>query len=563
MAIVYLTILCGIAAANMVFLLRVNLKDCGPYPAIFFATFVTCVGHLMIAMSSNVDQVIVANKLNYVGSIFLPLFTFNAIVHVCQLKFPQIAFTLLAMFSLVVFGLSATVGFSDIYYKSIEFVEHYGMGDYVATYGIGHDFFNVMLASYVVLNISTIVYAFFKKKNVSYKSLIALSLIEVATIVAFFLTRFLASDILVMPAVYVFDQFVLLYLCVRVGRYDITRNVIHALEENNNDGYICVSSDVKFLGCNEIAEKFFPELVNCRVDHSLNMGSPFMNFLVDWVGELHSRRKIISKDFEYNGRFYKFSVKKVSITSSKYTNLFKVEDDTDLHNYVQNLGATNTHLKEVVENNFSHITAIQEQMIVGMANMVESRDSNTGGHIKRTSNVVSILVDELRRENIVDLDDDFYSNLIKSAPMHDLGKIAVDDAILRKPGRFTPEEYDVMKTHPVKGAAIVDNLLSSLESPEFVVIAKNVALSHHERFDGKGYPFGLKGAEIPLEARIMAIADVYDALVSKRCYKDRFSFEKAFDIIAEGMGTQFDPSLWNCFYNSRRRLEDYYKSLES
>jgi HD-GYP domain-containing protein (c-di-GMP phosphodiesterase class II) len=145
--------------------------------------------------------------------------------------------------------------------------------------------------------------------------------------------------------------------------------------------------------------------------------------------------------------------------------------------------------------------------------------------------------------------------------MHDIGKIAIDDQILRKPGKFTPEEFNIMKQHPEKGAIIVENLLSPIESPEFVQLAKNVAWYHHERFDGSGYPKGLKGAEIPFEARVMAVADVYDALVSKRCYKEKFSFEKAYSIIIEGMGTQFDPALKDCFIACRSKLEEYYSNL--
>jgi putative two-component system response regulator len=142
--------------------------------------------------------------------------------------------------------------------------------------------------------------------------------------------------------------------------------------------------------------------------------------------------------------------------------------------------------------------------------------------------------------------------------MHDLGKIAVDDAILRKPGRFTPEEFEKMKAHAAEGARIVHEILKDTDDDSFHLLAENVARYHHERWDGSGYPEGLIGEEIPLEARIMAIADVYDALVSKRVYKEAFSFEKADKIIMEGMGTQFDPGLESAYVNARPRLEEYY-----
>jgi putative two-component system response regulator len=171
-------------------------------------------------------------------------------------------------------------------------------------------------------------------------------------------------------------------------------------------------------------------------------------------------------------------------------------------------------------------------------------------------------VDEIIKEGKLSLDPEFCQDVIKAAPMHDLGKIAVDDVILRKPGRYTPDEYDIMKTHAAEGAHIVHRILEGTADREFAAIAENVAHYHHERWDGSGYPDGLKGEEIPIEARIMAIADVYDALVSKRVYKDSMSFEQADEIILGSMGTQFDPSLEPYYSAARPALEEYYSGTD-
>lgn len=152
--------------------------------------------------------------------------------------------------------------------------------------------------------------------------------------------------------------------------------------------------------------------------------------------------------------------------------------------------------------------------------MVENRDNSTGGHIKRTSEVVEILIQTIKENNLLDLSDEFCNDMIKAAPMHDLGKIAIEDSILQKPGKFTDEEFNIMKTHSEKSAEIIENILRGVEEDSFVDVAENIARYHHEKWNGMGYPEGLTGEEIPLEARIMAIADVYDALVSKRCYKE-------------------------------------------
>ena len=204
---------------------------------------------------------------------------------------------------------------------------------------------------------------------------------------------------------------------------------------------------------------------------------------------------------------------------------------------------------------------MHDNLILSMAAMVESRDNSTGGHIRRTSDVVSLLVAEIKKDtgrNKIQLSDEFCHNLIKAAPMHDLGKIAVDDAVLRKPSRFTPEEFEKMKTHAKEGARIVHEILKASDDKDFRIIAENVAHYHHERWDGSGYPEGLKGEEIPLEARIMAIADVYDALVSRRVYKDAMSFEDADKIILEGMDKHFDSQLKKYYEAARTKLEAYY-----
>ncbi|MBQ9519546.1 MAG: HD domain-containing protein, partial [Firmicutes bacterium] len=239
-----------------------------------------------------------------------------------------------------------------------------------------------------------------------------------------------------------------------------------------------------------------------------------------------------------------------------------ITDDTKNQQYIALLDRFNTELKQEVAQKTKHIVEMHDNLLLGMATMVESRDNSTGGHIRRTSDGVRILTDEIQRGNDFGRDERFYKNIVKAAPMHDLGKIAVDDAILRKPGRFTDEEFEIMKTHAKEGARIVHEILKNTDDAEFGVIAENVAHYHHERWDGSGYPEGLKGDDIPLEARIMAVADVYDALVSKRVYKEKMSFEEADRIIMEGMGKHFDEKLKPYYIAARPKLEKYYSEID-
>ena len=166
----------------------------------------------------------------------------------------------------------------------------------------------------------------------------------------------------------------------------------------------------------------------------------------------------------------------------------------------------------------------------------------------------------MKHQHELNLTEDFLKLVTKAAPMHDLGKIAISDVILKKNGKFTDEEYNEMKRHSAEGAKIVTQILDGVENRDFVEIATNVAHFHHEKWDGSGYPTHISGASIPIEARIMALADVFDALVSKRCYKEAFSYEKAYSIITESLGSHFDPMLGKIFLNCKKDLETYYNA---
>ncbi len=215
------------------------------------------------------------------------------------------------------------------------------------------------------------------------------------------------------------------------------------------------------------------------------------------------------------------------------------------------------NLSEKLKEKTKHVRHIQQMIVLGMASMVESRDNGTGGHIRRTKDVVRVFADRLLT-NGCNLSEDFLDKVVRAAPMHDLGKIAVDDRILRKQGRFTEEEYAEMKRHSAEGAKTVEKILRGVEEESFVNIAVNIAHYHHEKWDGSGYPEGIAGLDIPVEARIMALADVFDALVSKRCYKEAFSYDKAFQIIEESLGQHFDPELGRIFISCRPQLEELY-----
>ena len=195
------------------------------------------------------------------------------------------------------------------------------------------------------------------------------------------------------------------------------------------------------------------------------------------------------------------------------------------------------------------IEQMQDALIMVLADMVESRDENTGDHVRKTAAYTRIIMDQMKEMGYYtdQLTDQFIYDVEHSAPLHDIGKIAVSDVILNKPGKLTDEEFEIMKTHTTAGAEILEQVINTVPDSGYLVEAKNLAEYHHEKWNGRGYPHALKGEDIPLSARIMAVADVFDALVSERCYKKAFPFEKAMDIIREDAGSHFDPKVAEAF----------------
>ena len=210
----------------------------------------------------------------------------------------------------------------------------------------------------------------------------------------------------------------------------------------------------------------------------------------------------------------------------------------------------NTWLEAEIARRDNQLTAIQDVTILTMASMAETRDTETGNHIRRTQNYVKALALQLKAHPRFSLflSDENIDTLYKSAPLHDIGKVAIPDRILLKPGTLSVEEFEIMKTHTTLGWNAINNAERSLGiQAEFLSVAKDIALFHQEKWDGSGYPQGRKGDAIPISARLMALADVYDALISRRVYKEPMPHDEAVTIIQQGRGVHFDPDIADAF----------------
>ena len=224
----------------------------------------------------------------------------------------------------------------------------------------------------------------------------------------------------------------------------------------------------------------------------------------------------------------------------------------------------NLHLEELVAAQVKEISDSQVAMIFALAKLSESRDDDTGRHIDRVRAVCKVLAMNLRAsgEHAV-IDETYVENIFWASPLHDVGKVGIPDAILLKPGKLTADEFDTMMTHTIIGAETLDAVTKQYRNNSFLNMGAKIARSHHERWDGSGYPDGLHGEAIPLSARIVTVADVYDALRSKRPYKAAFSHEKSRDIILEGSGSQFAPSMVHAFQCAEEHLAELYERSDN
>lgn len=213
----------------------------------------------------------------------------------------------------------------------------------------------------------------------------------------------------------------------------------------------------------------------------------------------------------------------------------------------------------------NEVSRYHGEMIMGFATLVENKDGSTGGHVKRTTAYVKLLAEELQNRGYYKdiLTKDYMKNMSLAAPMHDIGKIAVPDVILQKPGKLTDEEFAIIKKHTVDGGKIVEETFGHLGDEEYTKMAYEVARFHHEKWNGRGYPEGLEKEEIPLCARIMAVADVFDAISEKRCYRDAMPMDKCFSIIKEGSGTDFDPVIADLFIEIRDKVEKIHNDINT
>lgn len=530
--------------------------------AVLFSLFITCnsLGRFLISVSQTLEMAVLGNLMVYIGACYCPLLVILLLNNLCKIEMSKWVSGGLIFMASLTFCLVLTIGHTDIYYSKIWLSKEPGFSYLGREYGPAHTIYPLLTVLYMVVILGQLVYALKNRGKVTIRTIKPIVIIPVLLCLCYLLERVTKSKISYLSFGFLITMLVFMRLQERVIMYDMPTNILSSIDAMKTCGYVEFDEKYRLIGYNRWFSVLFPQVEDqWKIDEMIPKDDSFLyKEIITWM---YSRTPYEKKIIQVGSHNYEMYVRPIPYHNKPCVGyLLELVDKTTQVQYMNTIQNYNKDLKKDVEDMTRHISRIRDKMVIGIATMVESRDNSTGDHIKRTYGVMKVFIRHLMaKKEKLGVNEEFLEMVARAAPMHDLGKIAVDDAVLRKKGKFTPEEFEEMKKHSEEGAKIVHQILEGAEEPKFARIAENVAHYHHEKWNGQGYPAGLKGKRIPLEARLMALADVFDALVSKRCYKDAYSFDRAFGIIKESLGTHFDPVLGKYFLECRKELEELYR----
>lgn len=502
-----------------------------------FLTFTICtlvnsIGYLLEMFSSNQGEALMAVRFAYVGKVYIVLLMFLFVTQYCGIRLPKALFSALFLFHTLIALLVLTSSHQKLYYTSIRFSDSGMFPHLVMSHGVFYILYSILCIIYMVIMPAICFVRYRHVVNKTEKKLL-ISLIVVVAIpfTGYILLLLNLTGGYDSTAVsYLISSSILFYSFFKSQFFDTVELARDSVVDNLDNGIVVLDNGNKLLYANSTAKEIFPELSQSSTRE-----------IIDYLfGLVYSKQHFIKNSQIYSTR--------IQVVYSKYRvrgKLIVLNDITDSYNYTRNL-------ESAVSEKTEELKYIQSSLIESLATMIEARDGITGQHVKRTSAYVKIITLSLQQNKLFqnELNDHHVMNIIQAAPLHDIGKISIPDTILQKPARLTPEEFEIIKTHTSIGATMIDEILQKVEHYDYLSVAKDVAHYHHEKWDGSGYPCGLKGSSIPLAARIMAVADVFDALLSERPYKNGFSFEKSVEIIRNESGTHFDPVVVDAFLDA-------------
>ncbi len=534
------------------------------------------IGYFILSCSRNLQEAVLANSLSYLGGVFLPLLIVYVLIDCSDSKIPSWFSISILLINIFIFVTTMLTDRLPLFYSTVKFVG----GDpshLIKEPGTVYYIRYIVLAVEVGLAAFFTILTYLGRRNASFRIMMIYAGSLLGVLLVYLARRIFDMKYDIVPFFYLFCSLLLDYVVARSTIYNVNLSVQEKIDELSTFGYLVFDKKFRYVGSNAVCEKFFPEIKYVRIDSKIIAKDYALKELLKWVVK-NANESIATRKTQ--GKFTKaLTINDKSPTERRFLEtemsfihfgwenhvtgyLVEITDVTEQHNMIETMSWKGESLKREAEKQAKKAKSMQMSTILGMASMIESRDDSTGEHINRTSECVALFVNHLRQLDDYNMSENYWDAVINAAPLHDLGKISVDDAILKKPSGLTDDEYEQMKGHAASGAKIVEKVLEDVDDKEFVNVAINVAHYHHEKYNGTGYPDRLRGENIPFEARIMALADVFDALASRRYYKDRMSYDEAFEIIRQELGHHFDPHLGRIFISLKEDIIRLYESFE-
>lgn len=500
-------------------------------------------GNLLEYNSSDLYSAIGSRKIAYLGGCFAPWFFLLFVLEYMGYKKPKILIYPLYAIHLFCFAGVASCEKHQWFYESVNYEKIGGIGRLFAKAGPICRLNQLSMLFYIIL-IPLICIQFYVVHKTERRrgNMLFLSICVILPAVGYIGTLVGVTGKYDFTGVFFAVAFAVCFFKMFYGHMLDTVDIAREnLITNLDDAFIVLDTNMQVLYMNEKSKIMFPDIRKNYKTYEIVSGLC----------------KEAAEQYTANGRTYNLHISNIENNKAVVGYTLVFSDVTDLVDYAD-------ELEREVNNKVEEIARIQHQVLESFANMIEMRDGMTGQHVKRTGEYVRALAEALFEKGIYPdvLTEEKIRNIVSAAALHDIGKIAISDVVLQKPGKLTPEEFEDIKTHSSIGGDIIEDVLRDVGENEYLREAQLMAKYHHEKWNGQGYPEGLKEDEIPLSARIMAVADVFDALVSKRQYKEAFSLDKAFGIMEESIGSHFDPQVAKTFIEIRPEIEKIVMELQ-
>lgn len=548
-------------------------------------SFITCMGYLGILYSGNsILLLLYSVKVKYFGALAL-FTTMTGYMHYVNIKVPRfirgLAYALFVFIMLMVLavGTPAVPVITDPS-SYLSFMRFWFFKSYfpATTKGVpylykvnawGHTLFIFCSAAYIITLLFAYIRSMVKKQFVDKVNLTLLTVVLAIPVFCYLLEKIVSriSGIETNPLVplgFVLSSLIFVYLVLVRHFCDVNMLATSTLFDSLNVPLIILDSRKRITNMNELATRLFPgldtELIGANAEVFLPEFSVLMEDLLRFGHTLHPEEDFIRVD----EKAFQPRINPIIANGKVQGYLIWLEEVSLFYHYKELLDHEVSKQTLELQDNVNRMRIMRDQMVLGFSSISEHHDLSCKGHVRRTANYTEAIARQLYEDKVFPLQIDlpFVERIGQIAPLHDIGKTYIDRGILNKKSGLTPEEREIMESHTVMGAEFIDLTMKHCVDPLYAQMAHDVALSHHEWWDGSGYPDKLSGEQIPLSARIMAIADVYDALVTERPYKKPYTSQEAYDIIIQQKGTHFDPRVVDAFINCRSQIETIRRNVE-